>query len=376
MATAWLLQRSGHRVLLVDPWLGPGETGPDAADPGADSSGSLSGSRAALGVLMGRVFQRSSGRAWRLRQRSLELWHAWRQELAGRGRPIAMRQGLLLLAADGAERERQERLLQDRRRQGHGLELWEPERLAGLDPQLPQGAVGALHSPQDGQLDPLQALEALHSDAIAAGLTGLGQAVAAVERGPGNGGWRLVLADGQRFDSEWLVLCCGTALPELLARLDPALAAAWALEPVLGQALDLELPDAVARRFAQGEAEHGWPGVVVWQGMNLVPRPDLPGGRHLWLGATVEPGRRADAGALAALRQLGGTAPPWLAEARVLRSWHGLRPRPVGRPAPLLEPLAPGLLLAGGHHRNGVLLTPASAEWVLQQVQGGAVSGA
>ena len=196
MATAWLLQRSGHRVLLVDPCLGPGESGPGgsgpgAADPGADSDGSLSGSRAALGVLMGRVFQRSSGRAWRLRQRSLELWHAWRQELAGRGRPIAIRQGLLLLAADGAERERQERLLQDRRRQGHGLELWEPERLAGLDPQLPQGAVGALHSPQDGQLDPLQALEALHSDAIAAGLTGLGQAVAAVERGPGDRGWRM-----------------------------------------------------------------------------------------------------------------------------------------------------------------------------------------
>jgi len=361
MATAWLLQRRGHRVLLIDPCLGA-----DGPAPGQ------SGSRAALGVLMARVFQRSSGRGWRLRQRSLALWQAWRQELAERGRPIAMRRGLLLLAADGAERARQERLLQDRRRQDHGLELWEPERLAALEPQLPAGTAGGLHSPQDGQLDPLQALEALHSDAIAAGLTGLGQAVAAIEPGPGGRGWRLVLADGQRFDSEWLVLCCGTAIPQLLARLDPELAAAWALEPVLGQALDLELPAAVARRFAQGEAESGWPGVLVWQGINLVPRPDLPGGRHLWLGATVEPGLRADPAALAALRDLGGSAPPWLGEARLLRSWHGLRPRPVGRPAPLLETLAPGLLLAGGHHRNGVLLTPASAEWVLEQVQGGA----
>ena len=139
---------------------------------------------------------------------------------------------------------------------------------------------------------------------------------------------------------------------------------------VLGQALELELPAAAARCFAGGEAEAGaWPGAVLWRGINLVPRPDLPGGRRLWLGATVEPGRGADPAALAELRQLGGEAPPWLREARVLRSWQGLRPRPMGRPAPLLEPLAPGLLLASGHHRNGVLLAPATAEWVLQQVQ-------
>jgi glycine/D-amino acid oxidase-like deaminating enzyme len=53
----------------------------------------------------------------------------------------------------------------------------------------------------------------------------------------------------------------------------------------------------------------------------------------------------------------------------VVRQWQGLRPRPLGRPAPLLECLAPGLLLAGGHYRNGVLLAPASAEWVVEQIE-------
>ena len=365
MATAWLLQRHGQRVLRIDPSLG------DA--PPNEGDGQLSGSRAALGVLMAGVFQRSSGRGWRLRQRSLALWEEWCRELAARGRPIARRHGLLLLAADAAERQRLERLPADRRRQGLGLELWEPERLARLEPLLPAGAVGGLYAPGDGQLDPLQALEALHSDAVAAGLSTVGQAVRALERGRGGQGWRLVLADGRRLESEWLVLCCATAAPTLLASLDPGFAADWAIEPVLGQALELELPAAAARCFAGGGAEAGaWPGAVLWRGINLVPRPDLPGGRRLWLGATVEPGRGADPAALAELRLLGGEAPPWLREARVLRSWQGLRPRPVGRPAPLLEPLAPGLLLASGHHRNGVLLAPATAEWVLQQVQGGA----
>ena len=56
-------------------------------------------------------------------------------------------------------------------------------------------------------------------------------------------------------------------------------------------------------------------------------------------------------------------------EAEPLRHWQGLRARPDDRPAPLLEQLEPGLLLTSGHYRNGVLLAPATAVWVLQQLE-------
>jgi glycine/D-amino acid oxidase-like deaminating enzyme len=365
LASAWLLQRRGHRVLLLDPCLGDGVADADPASPLPP----LSGSRAALGVLMAQVFHRSSGRGWRLRQRSLELWADWRRQLEDRGRPIAARQGLLLLAADPQERERQERLALERGRRGLPLEIWGTDRLAALMPQLPAGACGGLHSPADGQLDPLQALDALHSDATAAGLSSLAKEVVAIERSSGARGWRVVLSDGQRLEAEWLVLAAGAAASPLLAGLDPSLAADWPIEPVLGQALELELPDQSGRLLA-ADGGGGWPGVVVWKGINLVPRPDLPGGRRLWLGATLEPGQTADPEALTAMADLGGSAPDWLRQARVCRHWQGLRARPVGRPAPLLETLAPGLLLAGGHYRNGILLAPATAEWVVQQLEG------
>jgi glycine/D-amino acid oxidase-like deaminating enzyme len=54
---------------------------------------------------------------------------------------------------------------------------------------------------------------------------------------------------------------------------------------------------------------------------------------------------------------------PDLAEAKILRTWSGLRPRPEGRPAPVIDKL-PGfsnVVLATGHYRNGVLLAPATA---------------
>ncbi len=417
LATAWLLQRRGHAVLLVESppeaahletppeETPPQETPPRAAqaaavtpgpatippstslwslaqprhdDPGPLSSlpGGISvrsGSAAALGLLMAQVFQRGSGRGWRVRQRSLRLWRQWRQELAERGQAIHWRPGLLLLAANAEERSRHERLVRERREQGLPLELWDASRLGRLEPAAPLGALAALHSPEDGQLDPLQALAALRADGLAAGLRCLSSRVLGLREADGHGcgqpggsrqgggtcggRWRLLLEDGQELDTDWLVLAAGLASAKLLR----PLGLERPLEPVLGQALELELAEPASWR--------GWPGVVSWKGLHLVPRPDRAGGRRLWLGATVEPGTDPGAAALAQLRKLAGDAPEWLARAELRQHWLGIRARPRDRPAPLLEQPRPGLLLACGHNRNGVLLAPVSAEWALSQVE-------
>ena len=347
LSIAWLLQRQGHAVTLVDPAL---------AGPAPEGSGSA----AALGLLMAQVYRRRSGRGWRLRQQSLALWQAWRVELEHRGRPIPWRSGLLQLAASQQELESQQRLVMERQAMGLPLRLLSRAELESLQPVPPAAALGGLFSPNDGQIDPLPAMAALRADARASGLQEYPVATQALEGHPGggpDGRWRLQLADGRHLHCRWLVLSAGLASPALLAPLGHA----RPQRPVLGQALELELPAGCADAG-------GWPGSLSWDGLNLVPRP----GRRLWLGATLEPGQGLvdgrpgpeAAAALQRLRTLNGQAPPWLLEATVLRQWQGLRARPEGRPAPLLEALEPGLLLASGHYRNGVLLAPASAAWV------------
>ena len=84
----------------------------------------------------------------------------------------------------------------------------------------------------------------------------------------------------------------------------------------------------------------------------------------------MEPGDQAAAAALTELRGLAGEAPLWLRQAKVVRQWQGLRVRPVGQPAPLLAEPEPGLLVAGGHYRNGVLLAAATAEWLGERMAG------
>ena len=355
VSAAWWLLSHGHQVLIVDPG--------DGADDESSDDASLSGSQAALGVLMARVFHRSRGRAWRLRQHSLDLWGQWRRILAGRGHPIPWRPGLLLLASDPAELDRQKALVSDPLRQGMGLELWSQDNLAELSPAGP-AAVGALFSEADGQLDPGLALHALLSDGIAAGLCRQsGRAVALEPRG---GGWRVRLEPGGVVEAEWVLVCAGVTSEALLKPLDVL----KPMEPVLGQALELERAPDDDRRPSQLKTLWNWPGAVVHGGINLIPRPDLPGGRRFWLGATLEPGQRAEPGRLDTMRELAGAAPAWLGAAQERRRWQGLRCRPVGQPAPLLEEVAPGLLLLSGHYRNGVLLAPASADWALRWIEG------
>jgi glycine/D-amino acid oxidase-like deaminating enzyme len=351
---AWRLAEAGHQVSLVDPALA---APPTANSPDAGHPASLSGSQAALGVLMARVFHRSSGRAWQLRQRSQALWGEWLAELERRDHRLPRRQGLLLLAATPEELERQKRIADDRARLGIPMQRLGPEDLAALTPALPGRPLGALLSPEDGQIDPRPLLDALLQEARRAGCTRVAETAVALERGPGGAEprWRLRLAGGAALEADWLVLGLGLGTGTLLATLGLELP----LEPVLGQALELELASTPA---------WSWPGVVVWRGVNLVPRPDLPGGKRLWLGATLEPGQTADPVALASLRDLDGAAPDWLRAATVLRPWQGWRARPRDRPAPVLEEPEPGLLLASGHYRNGVLLAPATADWLLERI--------
>ena len=100
----------------------------------------------------------------------------------------------------------------------------------------------------------------------------------------------------------------------------------------------------------------------------LVPRDG-----QVVIGATMEPDRVIDtpeAEVIETLRQEGVTLCPALAGAAVTESWAGVRP---GTPdhAPFIgETVTPGLYVAAGHYRNGILLAPVTARIIADQILG------
>jgi glycine oxidase len=105
----------------------------------------------------------------------------------------------------------------------------------------------------------------------------------------------------------------------------------------------------------------------------VVPRED----GDLILGTTLEEAgfdRRVTAGGIAAIVTGVTRLAPALAAAEVVEARAGLRPKsPDG--LPLLGPLArtPGLVLATGHFRNGILLAPLSARLLAEAMTSGQV---
>ncbi|HEX3463764.1 MAG TPA: glycine oxidase ThiO [Candidatus Elarobacter sp.] len=132
--------------------------------------------------------------------------------------------------------------------------------------------------------------------------------------------------------------------------------------PVTGEMLALAVPRGAMR-------------ALVWLGHRyLVPRDD---GRLL-VGATVDE-RGFDARVTAAgVHDLLGAAlavAPSLGSFAVVETWAGLRPASDdGRP--YIGPTAlEGYFIASGHYRNGILLTPITAQYIADLFEGGPPRG-
>ena len=110
---------------------------------------------------------------------------------------------------------------------------------------------------------------------------------------------------------------------------------------------------------------------VLWsEKIYLVPRND---GRIV-VGATLEHAgfdKRTTAGGIEKILSAAIQLAPGLANARIEETWAGLRPDSPDH-LPILGPTdIDGLLMATGHFRSGILLTPITArlirEWITEQ---------
>jgi glycine oxidase len=320
----------GADVVLLDRHTGPAQ----------EATG------AALGLLMGIISQKTKGRAWQRREQGIAYYHQLLPRLgAESGLPVTYNpQGLLKVIDDPQERSRWEALANIRQHQGWPLEFWSPERVESVGGRA---AAWGVYSPADWQVHPAQLAPALVAVAQQRGVQCVWeQEVQQIIRGE-------VATDRATFRADWIVVTAGLGSDRLVADLP--------LVPVLGQALRYQLLAVPAPILGP---------VITHQDIHWVP---LPQGQ-VWVGATVEfPTHQAVAPLAMAMAQLQQQAQdffPLLAEAQELEQWWGLRPRPGDRPAPVVAQIGPGLVVATGHYRNGVLLAPATAIEVKQIIQG------
>ena len=258
-----------------------------------------------------------------LARRSAERWPAFAGELGDVG---YTRCGSLVLAYEEDAPELD----------GERLDR---ETVRALEPNLSPDCTGAVLRADDASVDPRRVVAALCAE--------LGDAVRSgtevVELTPHD----VELADGSRLGGERIVLAAGAWTARRLARRLP-------IRPVKGQTLRLRgrLP---ATRIIRSEHVY------------VVPRAS----GETVVGATVEEAGYDEAVSEAATAELLAAATralPAVADLELVEASVGLRPgTPDG--GPLIGEWE-GLIVAGGHYRNGVLLAPATADAVAALLAG------
>ncbi len=264
--------------------------------------------------------------------------------------------GTLVVARDRDEAESLERELEVRRALRLQVTRLRPSEARRLEPALAPNVRLGLEVPDDHAIDPRPLTEALAQAVRAAGAelrTGAGAMELTCSGGRVTG---LRLADGALLSAEQVVIAAGAWTNEL--RGIPA-RERIAVHPVKGQLLRLHDPHGpgLLRRVLRVASTY------------LVPRED---GRYV-LGATMEErgyDRTVTAGALFELLRDAAELVPGISELVIDELIAGLRPAtadglPVIGPAGLS-----GLHWAVGHFRNGILLTPVTADVVVAGLLG------
>jgi glycine oxidase len=292
---------------------------------------------------------------------SQALWPAFARELeAAADLPVDLRsEGTLLVALTADDQARLRHRLEFQKRLDLPVEWIPGAEARRREPHLAPGIAGAVLSPEDHQVDNRKLVAALRVAAERAGVAI--REHCAVKRIVVSGGRAtgVALADGTQVPADAVVLAAGAwsrRIEGLPTDARPP------VRPVKGQTIALRM-DPTAPLINH----------VVWApGAYLVPRRD---GR-LIVGATVEEkgfDAALTAGGVLSLLEAAWRAVPALEELEIDDMWVGHRPGSRDDAPILGQAPVEGLIYATGHYRNGILLTPVTADAIARLVLDGEV---
>lgn len=345
LVTAWRAAQRGLGVTVVDP------------DPGGGAALVAAGMLAAVSEL-----DHGEQTLLGLNIASARLYPDFVAELESvSGQDTGYRAcGTLAVALDSDDRAQLRELHALQRRSGLESEWLTGRECRRLEPMLAPGVRGGLRVDGDHQIDPRRLAAALLTACERAGVVfhrAWAERLRVVrDRAAGvtvAGGPEQGTEQGTELGADQVVIAGGSLSGQLAGVPDDVLPP---VRPVKGQVLRLTVPRPYAPFLSRTlRAE------VRGSHIYLVPREN----GELVLGATSEElgwDTTVTAGGVYELLRDAHELLPGITELPLTETRAGLRPTSPDN-APLLGPTAlPGLHLATGHHRNGVLLTPVTGQ--------------
>ena len=318
----------------------------------ADPQTSKNCSSAALGLLMGHMYQKNKGRSWELRKSSNKLWPKWIKLLQQYNSNLSIDKPLIQLTTDQKHFEKLCNFISLNPKRNLKVLEKESTIITNINRIFNVKNLRGIISFQDGRIDPISLLKTINICLKDKRINLLNEEIIKIKKV--NNQWISTCKNKSEIKSDVIILCNSLDALKLIDFRRHNIK----LKPVLGQAIEISFN-------AKGNDLLSLPKHFSINGKNFLPINK----NNLIIGSTDEYSTQTKENIFEELTYHLENKPNWLKKENISRSWFGIRSRPENEPSPILKSLEKGLILCTGFYKNGILLAPACANWISNEIK-------
>ena len=328
------LSELGYQITIIDPAL------------------DKNSSRAALGLLMGNMYQKRNGRSWALRKQSIELWPKWIKFFQKFHKGLTIEKPLIQLTKNEEKFKKLKKFVINNAHQG--LEVLEEKSIfiKNINETFQTRNLKGIISHKDGKIDPKSLLNTLNLCLKYKKINVVKDEIIKIQKI--NGQWIATSRNNYEIKTDAIILCNSLSALNLINDRPHKVK----LKPVLGQAIEL-------CTYEKNIDFLSLPRHFNIDGKNMLPLTR----NKIIIGSTNEYDNKPKENVFEQLTDFLDKKPPWLTKEIITRKWYGIRSQPEGEASPIQKNLEDGLILCTGFYKNGFLLAPSCSHWVANELK-------
>jgi len=309
-------------------------------------------SYAALGLLMGNMYQKRRGRSWNLRKQSIELWPKWIKFLQKFNYKLNIETPLIQLTTNEEKFKKLEKFIYENN--DLNLQILEKDSviIENINKVFQTKNIKGMISFKDGRINAASLLKTLEKYLKNKKINFVNEEIIKIRKS--NKKWFSTTKNNRDFKSDIVILCNSLKSVNLIDNLSHNIK----LKPVLGQAIEVGINDAKVDLLTL-------PKQFNINGKNIIPISK----NKLIIGSTDEYSTKPEKNIFENITNFLDKKPTWLIDGQVTKKWFGVRSRPEGEPSPIMKNLGDGLIICTGFYKNGILLAPACSKWVASEIK-------
>ena len=309
-------------------------------------------SNAALGLLMGNMYQKRKGRSWDLRKQSIELWPQWITFLQKFNCELNIEKPLIQLTTNEQKFKKLEKFIHENN--DLNLQILEKNSIIidNINKAFQTKNIKGIISFKDGRINAISLLKTIDKYLKNKNINFVNEEIIKIRKS--NDQWFSTTKNNIDIKSDIIILCNSLKAVDLIDNINHNIK----LKPVLGQAIEVFINETEIDLLTL-------PKQFNINGKNIIPISK----NKLIIGSTEEYTTKPAKDIFEKLTDFIEKKPSWLMKGHIIKQWSGIRSRPEGEPSPIMKNLEDGLIVCTGFYKNGILLAPACSKWVANEVR-------